>query len=381
MGTTPMTAAQTHLVSINTATEWTDVNLDGAGATIDGLRSHIEKYKTVITDIHTDSASLKLACASQEGHDTQLMSAPTQQDVKEAEMAMVNADGDTAIREKTREFQTKSGDYKRARTTHKSSTEETRPEFKLTGSYEQNPFSPTGSPYSPSDGNPSSPGDSNPSSPGDTDPSKDDSSEDDKDPSKTDLSSDENTPQQQQAQQQPQQQGQGQQQPQGSGGSPQQQPQMSPSMAPNSALKPMSDKPDDDRDYDDGPFPRTETSSDDKAPPVDRGTSTMGATTKDVSGKPSGAFSTVAPGQGSATANRGMMGGGMMGGAPMGGHGGGGHGGGKKKRGGILSADPDQLGSNTSKDAVTSGVLSKDTLEKKEEVPHIMLIPETPKAG
>ena len=30
-------------------------------------------------------------------------------------------------------------------------------------------------------------------------------------------------------------------------------------------LKPMSDKPDDDRDYDDGPFPRTETSSDDKA--------------------------------------------------------------------------------------------------------------------
>ncbi len=46
MGTTPMTAAQTHLVSINTATEWTDVNLDGAGATIDGLRSHIEKYKT-----------------------------------------------------------------------------------------------------------------------------------------------------------------------------------------------------------------------------------------------------------------------------------------------------------------------------------------------
>lgn len=370
MGTTPMTAAQTHLVSINTATEWTDVNLDGAGVTIEGLRSHIEKYKTAITDIHTDSASLKLACASQEGHDTQLMSEPTKEEVKEAEMAWVNADGDTAIREKTREFQTKSGDYNRARTAHKSSTEETRPEFKLTGSYEQNPFSPTGSPYSPSDGNPSSPGD--------TDPSKDDSSEDDKDPSKTDLSSDENTPQQQQAQQQPQQQGQGQQQPQG--GSPQQQPQMSPSMTPNSALKPMSDKPGD-RDYDDSPFPRTETSSDDKAPPVDRGTSTMGATTKDVSGKPSGAFSTVAPGQGSNAANRGMMGGGMMGGAPMGGHGGGGHGGGKKKRGGILSADPDQLGSNTSKDAVTSGVLSKDTLEKKEEVPHIMLIPETPKAG
>lgn len=380
MGTTPMTAAQTHLVAINTATEWADVNLDGAGVTIEGLRSHIEKYKTAITDIHTDSASLKLACATQEGHDTQLMSEPTKEEVKEAEMAWVNADGDTAIMQKKQVFQETSGKYERARTTHKSSTEETRPEFKLTGSYEQNPFSPTGSPYSPSDGNPSSPGDSNPPSPGDTDPSKDDSSEDDKDPSKTDLSSDENTPQQQQAQQQPQQQGQGQQQPQG--GSPQQQPQMSPSMTPNSALKPMSDKPDDDRDYDDGPFPRTETSSDDKAPPVDRGTSTMGATTKDVSGKPSGAFSTVAPGQGSNTANRGMMGGGMMGGAPMGGHGGGGHGGGgKKKRGGILSADPDQLGSNTSKDAVTSGVLSKDTLEKKEEAPHIMLIPETPKAG
>jgi hypothetical protein len=44
MGTTPMTAAQTHLVSINTATEWTDVNLDGAGATIDGLRSHRRRW-------------------------------------------------------------------------------------------------------------------------------------------------------------------------------------------------------------------------------------------------------------------------------------------------------------------------------------------------
>lgn len=372
MAQSPMTSAKTALQSISEATVWDDVAVEGAGITIGTLQNHIAKYKTAITSVHEDSTTLQSGCEAQEPYDTALASAPTVDDIEQAELKMydfVDDDG-TGARDARREFQRLSNERKEAVTAHKNGTQDCRPQFNLDGDYDTNFDDVIGVPRP---GGASRPVGSPSDSPGSD---MDSPGGDDEDSlGETELSSDQSGAQQPTlAQQQPQQQA--------ASGSPQQSPsaspQMSPTSAPSNTPKFEPSKSDPSRSSSPLPSPgRTDLSSD--KPSLDRGTSTTGTTNKDVSGK-----SNVSPALVSQTNQQGQsnMRGGGMGMMPMGGHGMGGQRGGsssgKKGKGGeILSADPDQLGSRTAAEAVSGGILSRETMEKKDEVPHIMIIPET----
>ena len=374
-----MTGAMTALTKVNQDTEWEDLSIDGSGLTISGLQTRIAAYKTAITSVHEDSATVHNACQNQESYDNTLASKPTKQDLDDAKEAYLNYGFDDEDGTKGQELLDALNQVDRERTeavaAHKTGTVDTRPEFKLNGTYKDDPFggipSPSGTPTN--NGNPSDSG--NPEgTPSDTEGDPTDGEGDGEEDTKgqTELSSDPNaaqaqTPQQQQ--QTPQQQGQS---PQG-----QQQPQMSPAMSPTNTPKFDPSKSDPSRDPSSRlPQPRTDLSSD---KPLDRGTSTTGSTSKDVSGKASPVPGLTAQGQQTGqNMGRGGMGG-MMGGMPHGAGMGGQRGSGKKdKKGAVLSADRDQLGTSTAEDAVVGGILSKETLERKEEVPHIMLIPDQP---
>lgn len=373
MAQSPMTPAKTALQSISEATVWDDVAVEGAGITIGTLQNHIAKYKTAITSVHEDSTKLQSGCEAQEPYDTALASAPTVDDITQAELRMYEFEDDsgTGARDARREFQRLSNERKEAVTAHKNGTQDCRPQFNLDGDYDTDFDNVIGGPQStppsgtpPSDGSP--PG-SDMDSPG---------GDDEDSLGETELSSDQSGAQQPtSAQQQPQQQA--------AGGSPQQSPSASPQMSPTAASPntPKFEPSKSDPSRSSSPLPspgRTDLSSD--KPSLDRGTSTTGTTNKDVSGKSNVSPALVSQANQQGQSN--MRGGGMgmmpMGGQGMGGQRGGSSSGKKGKGGEILSADPDQLGGSTAAEAVSGGILSRETAEKKiDEVPHIMIIPET----
>lgn len=363
----PFTGARTGYQGLSTSLNeqsqsLVNVEMPGSGQMVSALNERVEKSALVLAALASKASDTEEACEKQEGYDLTLISNGASTD-KINELLDKVAQTERGMREGTNTAQDQKDavaaykeakeSQKTARETHVTQTEGTSfPEVEVDDVIPKSKESPNA---------PGSPGD-----PSDNTSTDGSDVEDDKKPGDTELSSDSGTPSQQpqQSLSQPQQTAQ---QPQQA----MQQPSMSPTAMTQPQMPQVRDSSKDDKKKEDKlDFAKVEDTNVGTKTSVDdplRGSSITATTRSDVSGQSPSAVSATGVRPGENTQQQ-MMRGGGMGGGMMGGMGHGqGQGKGAKERPVILSEDPEQIGKDSTDQAVQTGLIGRDSSKPAEK--------------